>query len=175
MEKKKERVIQFLRKHWKIILVVILIITASNLWEEKRNMQFSLINYKSIPHINLTNTLAYYPHDNSFAGEIRGFVKLKNENDQPKNMRQYFTIETTNNKDVLVLDEIVALNALPPQSIGKTKLVKKSESGETMVLEDENGLQFFYNKNSKEISLEDAKLITSDSNYRDFMLQFINK
>lgn len=175
MEKKKEKIIQFLRKHRKIILIVILIITASNLWEENRNMKFSLINYRSIPHINLTNTLVYYSHDNSFTGEIRGFVKLKNENDQPKNMRQYFTIETTSNKDVLVLDEIVALDNLPPQSIGKTKLVKKSELGETMTLEDENGLPFFYNKNSKEMSMEDAKLITSNSNYRDFMLQFINK
>ncbi|HHD81538.1 MAG TPA: hypothetical protein ENK99_08170 [Campylobacterales bacterium] len=104
---------------------------------------------------------------------VKGFVKLNNEEDQPKNMRQYFTIETTNNKDVLVLDEIVALNDLPAQSIGKTKSVKKGVSGDTTTLEDQNGLQLFYNKNSKGVTLDDAKLITSDSDYEDFTRKFL--
>ena len=173
MENKKEKIIQLLKKHWKIILIVILVITASNLWEENRNIKFSLINSKSVAHINLTNTLTYYSYNNSFTGEMRGFVKLNNESDQSKNMWQYFTIETTNNKDILVLDEIVALDALPPQSIGKTKLAKKGESGDIITLEDENGLQLFYNKNSKEISLGEAKLITSDTEYKNFMRQLL--
>jgi len=173
MEKKKEQVIQFLKKHWKIILIVVLVITASNLWEENRNLKFASINYKSIPNINLTNTLTYYPDSSSFTGEMRGFVKLSNENDQPKDTRQYYTIDTTTNKDILVLDEIVALNNLPPQSIGKTKLIKKGESGDIITLEDQNGLQLFYNKNSKEVFMDDAKLITNDSDYENFMRGFL--
>ncbi len=174
MAKIKERVVQFLKKHWKIILIVILAITTLNLFEEKQNLKFSLINYKAIPHINLTNTLVYYPSDGSFTGELRGFVKLNNENDQPRDARQYYAIETTNNKDVLILDEIVALNSLPPQSIGKTKLEKKGESGDIIILEDENGLRLFYNKNSKEVLLDDAKLVTSNSDYEGFIRGFLN-
>lgn len=173
MEKKKEQVIQFLKRHWKTILIVVLLITVSNLWEENRNLKFASINYKSVPNINLINTLTYYPDTSSFTGEMRGFVKLSNEEDQPKDARQYYTIDTTTNKDVLVLDEIVALNNLPPQSIGKTKLVKKGEYGDIITLEDQNGLQLFYNKNSKEVVLEDARLITNASDYEDFMRSFL--
>lgn len=169
-----------LKKNYTLIIIIILLIIIGILLSEKQNLKFSLINYQAIPHIELINTLSYYPIDNSFSGEARGFVVFNNKKNQPRDLRQYFTIEPTIQKDensnqVFILDEIIVLNSLPPKSIGKMVLAKKDETDKKIILEDKNGVQFIVDKNSKEISMEDAKLITSDSDYRDFMQQFIIK
>ena len=67
---------------------------------------------------------------------------------------------------------MIALDPLPVQSIGKTELVKKGESGDVLILEDENGLQIFFNRISKKISLEDSRLITNNSDFKEFMSKF---
>jgi hypothetical protein len=170
----KQKIILYLKKNWKIISILIIGLIAINFFFNKKSIDESEL----APHIELTNTLLYNSQIHSFTGDFKGFVKLNNEEDQPKNARQYFTIDPTSKKDqnsnqVLILDEIIALNTLPAQSIGKTMLFQKSETANEVVLEDENGLQLFYNKNSGEISLEDARLLTNDSDYRTFTINLL--
>lgn len=174
----KEKIASFIKRRYAWIIIIIMLITIVNLFFQKQDLKFSLINYQAIPNIKLTNTLAYSPSDNSFVGDATGFVKLEEENSQPKDLRQYYTIQPTNQKDknsnqILILDEIVVLPSLSPESIGKTKLIKSGETGNKIILEDENGLRFFFDRDSREILMEDARLITNDSDFRDFMKKFL--
>lgn len=176
----KEKIASFIKRRYVWIIIIIMLITIVNLFFQKQDLRFSLINYQAIPNIKLTNTLGYSSSSNSFLGDATGFVKLEEENSQPKDLRQYYVIQPTNQRDkssnqVLILDEIVVLPSLSPESIGKTKLIKSGENGNKIILEDENGLRFFFDRDSKEISMEEAKLITSDSEYRDFMRNFLRK
>lgn len=176
----KEKITSFIKKRYVWIVVATMLIIMGNLFLEKQDLKFSLINYQAIPHIKLTNTLAYSSSGNSFVGDATGFVKLKEENSQPKDLRQYYTIQATSQRDkdsnqILILDEIVVLPSLSPESIGKTKLTKSGETGNKIILEDENGLKMFFDKDSREISMGDARLITNDSDYRDFMRNFLKK
>jgi len=55
-----------------------------------------------------------------------------------------------------------------------------NETSRTITLEDENGNQFFIDKNTKEISMKDVTgdstvLITSDSDYKEFMKEWLLK
>lgn len=154
----------------------------SSLFIEKQNLKFALINYRAVPDVKLTNTLSYSSYDNSFSGSATGFVKFEEGEKQPKNLdlRQYYSIQPTNQRDaggnqVLTLDEIIVMSQLPPESIGKSKMTKKNEIGSVIVLEDENGVRFYFNKDSKEISMknEDSSLVTNDLEYRDFVRKFL--
>lgn len=176
----KEKIVSFIKRRYVWIIITIMLITTVNLFFQKQDLRFSLINYQAIPSIKLTNTLGYSSSSNSFLGDATGFVKLEEKNSQPKDLRQYYVIQPTSQRDknsnqVLILDEIVVLPSLSPESIGKTKLIKSGENGNKIILEDENGLRFFFNRDSREISMEDARLITSDSEYRDFMRNFLRK
>lgn len=176
----KENFLLLLKKNYALIIIIILLVIIGILFSEKQSLKFSLINYQTIPHIELVNTLFYSPVDNSFSGEVKGFVVLNDGADQLKDLRQYFIIEPINQKDenlnqVFLLDEVIALNSLPPKSIGKTVLMKKDETDKIITLKDKNGIQFTIDKNSKEVLMEDAKLITSDLDYRDFMRKFLIK
>lgn len=172
-----------LRKNPALFIIIILLTTSVVLFIEKQELKYSLIDFQSIPHIDLTNTLDF--GSSSFTGEIRGFVVFENKEDQPKDLRQYYIIEPINQRDeksnqVFLLDDVIVLSPLPPTSIGKTLLLEKNESGEEITLVDEDGNQFFINKASKEVSMIDAtgdmtRLITSNSDYKDFMWQYLKK
>jgi hypothetical protein len=173
----------FFKKNWSIIIIVVLLIVISILFFQKQDLKFSLIEYKSIPRIGLTNTLSYSSSDNSFHGFAKGFVAFNNIKGQPHDLTQYYIIEPLNKLDensnqVFSLDEIIAFYNLAPASIGTSELREKDNSFSTLTLEDANGNQFFINKNTGEISTKDTTgdetaLITSDSAYTTFMRKFL--
>jgi len=179
----KGKVISFIRSNLSKLIIVALVVTIGFLLMANKNLEFSLIDYQAIPHIDLNNTLSYSGASNSFEGEARGFIVFANKKDQPKNMRQYYIIESTKNRDeqnnqIFFLEDFLVLPSLPPTSLGKTVLLEKSRSGEAVALEDENGNQFYLDTNSKEISMKDAtgditRLITSNSEYKEFMWKFL--
>ena len=164
-----------------IIIIVILMMVIKTIFTIKQELKFSLIRYKSIPHIELTNTLS--KHSDLFFGSIKGFVVFKNKNDQPKNLRQYYIIKPTLEIDekgnqFFTLQEIIVMDSLSPRNISETRLIEKEESLKTLLLEDKNGNQFFIDKTSTEVLMKNVtrdtvKLITSDLEYRNFIRDFL--
>jgi len=175
----------FIKNKWPIIIIVILLAIIFVLFSQNQALKYSLIEYQSTPRIELHNTLDYSSSNNWFDGEIRGFVAFNNTDDQPHNLTQYYIIEPLkkldeNSNQLFSVEEIMALNNLPPSSIGKWDAGIKNNSSTTITLEDYAGNQFFIDKLTKEILMTDkqgdkTRLITSNTDYRNFMWKFLAK
>jgi len=168
-----------------IITIIVLLIVVGVLFIDKQNLKWDLILYRCVPHIGLTNTLNDSLDGDLLYGQVRGFVLFDKEDDQPKNASQYYIIEPLQKLDnnfnqIFSVEEIIVLDSLPPTSIGIWELRQKSESNRIITLKDEEGNQFFIDKTSKEITMKDltgdsVRLITSDSEYHDFMWNLLKK
>jgi hypothetical protein len=167
-----------------LLIIIILLITIIVLFAQKQNYKFTLLyQYQAIPDITLTNTLN--ETQNGFIGEVRGFVKFDNSIDQPKNLKQYYIIKPSNKFDEnssqhFSLEEIVVIPYLPPQIVDVTKLIEVNKTNQIVILEDENGNQFFINRITKQITTRDtagnnAILIMNNSGFGDFMKEFLKK
>ena len=136
--------------------------------------------YQSIPDIELTNTLQ--EKQGKISGEVRGFVKFDNLEYQPKDLRQYYIIKPLgieeNEKQAFSLEEIIKMDHLSPRNMGVSVLHEVNISRNNILLEDENGNQFFIDRSSGEISIRDVTgdnttLITDDFDYRDFIKEWL--
>ncbi len=166
-----------------VVIIVALLIVIANLFEDVRSLRWSLTDYRSIPRIELTNTLTYSSEHSSFYGLAKGFVKFDNIEDQPKDLTQYYIIQPLNEFDensnqIFNVNDIVAMNNLAPRSLGIEKFTKIVDTSSGVVLEDKYGNRILISKISKEISMKDASgdkttLITDESEYRDFMKDFL--
>ena len=142
-----------------------------------------LYQYQVVPDIELKNTL-YESRDNIF-GEVSGFVRFDNPEDQPRNLRQYYVIKPLNKFDenslqYFSINEIVKMQYLSPKSLGISELVEINENTRIITLSDENKNQFFIDKITKEVSMKDAGgnsviLITRDSDYKNFIKEWLLK
>lgn len=166
-----------------VIIIIAVVLIIANLSGENSNSKNSLIEYKSVPRIELKNTLSYNYEDNLFYGLASGFIKFDNVEDQPKDFTQYYIIKALNELDensnqIFLVDDIVAMDNLPPQSIGVEEYSKIIDTSSGVVLEDKYGNRIFISKISGEISTKDAggdktTLITTESGYRSFMKGFL--
>lgn len=169
-----------------LLIIIILLITVGVLYGENMDLKYSrLYEVDTVPDISLTDSLFYYSGSNYNNGSIRGFVVFDNKNDQPRELRQYYIIEPSDKLDenlnrIFSLEEIIKMNYLPPQSMGKVELrqIDWSYKGPTLI--DDAGNKFFINNNSDEVTMEDVtgdetRLIMSDLEYKDFMIEFLNK
>ncbi|MDD2680753.1 MAG: hypothetical protein PHE20_01465 [Patescibacteria group bacterium] len=164
------------------LFVIILLILVIVLFLQKQGYKYELIyKYRTIPDIDLSNTLQEFQDSN--IGEIRGFVKFDNVSNQPKNLKQYYIIKPLNKFDENLLqyysvEEIIKMDYLPPASIGFSEIKEVSKTYNIVTLEDENGNQFFINRNTKEVSMRDSSgdntiLITDEWDYSDFMTEWL--
>jgi len=166
-----------LKRKFSISIIIILLVVVGILFGQKQDYKYTLLyQYQTIPDIELKNTL--YETQNGIFGEVRGFVRFDNQEDQPKDIRQYYVITPLNKFDenllqYFSLEEIIKMQYLSPRSLGTSEIVEVNENGKTITLEDENGNQFFIDKNTKEVSTRDVTgdnttLITDDSSYKNF-------
>jgi hypothetical protein len=173
-----------LKRKFSISIIIILLVAVGVLFGQKQDYKFTLLyQYQTIPDIELINTL--YESQGSIFGEVSGFVKFDNIEDQPRNLRQYYIIKPLNKFDenlsqYFSLEEIIKMQYLSPKSLGMSELAEVNETTRTITLEDENGNQFFIDKTTKEVSMRDTTgdmttLITSDSDYKDFIKEWLLK
>ncbi len=175
---------KILQRKISITIIIILLFIITILFNQSQNYKYTLLyQYQSIPHIELKNTL--YEEQGSMFGEIRGFVKFDNFQDQPNGLKQYYIIKPLNkfDKDLsqyFSLEEIVAMQYLPPQTLGISEIIETNENLRSITLEDKNGNQFFIDKVSKEVSVRDVTgdrttLVTSQIDYGEFIKQSLKK
>ncbi|MFA5413054.1 MAG: hypothetical protein WC348_00740 [Patescibacteria group bacterium] len=171
-----------LNKKILISVIVILLIATGVLFFQKQNYKYTLLyQCQAIPDIELKNTLQ--ESQGGVIGEIRGFVKFDNLEDQPKDLRQYYIIKPLNkfDKDLsqyFSLEEVIKMQYLPPKSMGISELVEVNETDRIITLEDENGNQFFIDRLTEEVSMRDTTgdsptLITSDRDYEKFIREWL--
>jgi len=170
-----------LRRKFSILIIIVLLTTVGVLFGQKQDYKFTLLyQYQAIPDIELINTLT--TTQGGLSGEVRGFVKFDNIEDQPRNLRQYYIIKPLNKFDesrqYFSLEEIIKMQYLAPRSLGFSELVEVSETSNTITLEDEGGNKFFIDKSTKAVSMKDATgdsttLITSDNTYGDFIKEWL--
>lgn len=171
------------------IVSVILLGTTLYFYSESSSKDFKLYQQSITPDIKLTNLQYEFenkaiPISEQFNISVVGFVVFDNIEDQPKNLRQYYVIETDYDysdgvKRTFSVESFVKLPAIAPSSIGKEEMTIEREDSGTLVLEDESGNKFTINKISKEITIQDVNkdrtsLITNLSDYGDFMREFSN-
>ena len=175
---------RILKRKFLILTIIVLLVVVVILFGQKQDYKYTLFyQYQAIPDIELKNTL--YLGQGSLSGEVSGFVKFDSIEDQPKSARQYYVIKSSeyfdeNQSQYFSLEEIIKMNYLSPKSLGTSLLHEVNETSRTITLEDENGNQFFIDKNTKEISMKDVTgdstvLITSDSDYKEFMEEWLLK
>ena len=61
-----------------VIIIIAVVLIIANLSGENNNSKNSLIEYKSVPRIELNNTLSYNYEDSLFYGLASGFIKFDN-------------------------------------------------------------------------------------------------
>lgn len=165
-------------------IIIILLILVVVLFAQKQNYKFILLyQYQTIPDIELKNTLQ--ESQGGLFGEVSGFVKFSNVQNQPKDLRQYYIIRPLNKfeqnlSQYFSIEEIIKMHYLPPKSMGISELIQKNKTNSIVTLEDGNGNQYFIDRATKEVSMRDSTgdntiLITKDSDYRDFMKSWLLK
>ncbi len=149
----------------------------------------------AVPDIDLTSEMEFRRDDSNglFAtnagmsdiafGKTSGLVVFPNIAQQPKDARQYYTIEATNDRDangaqLFTLLETLKLNALPPKSFDKEVLRIISNTEQFVTLESEQGHTFRINKITGDVAITDAgcdavSLITSQADYKTFVLRLL--
>lgn len=183
----------------KIVIAVIAVLVISNIyflsgWQSAKSDR--LYYDYAIPHIELVSAMAFYGVDvlngqiitsqNSgdiAVGKIAGFIVFPNPTDQPKDARQYYTIEATdtydeNRKQVFMLLETLKLNAIPPRAYDKELLSVTANNEQFVTLENEDHQSFRINKRTHEVVITDAdggttSLITNQSDFRDFIVKLL--
>lgn len=171
-----------LKRKFSIPIIIVLLVIVGVLFGQKQDYKYTLLyQYQTIPDIELKNTLN--ETQSGLSGEVRGFVKFDNLEDQPKDLRQYYIIKPLNKfgKDLsqyFSLEEVIKMQYLPPKSMGISELVEVNETDRIITLEDENGNQFFIDRLTKEVSMRDTTgdnttLITSDRDYEKFTREWL--
>jgi len=167
-----------IRRKFSIIIIIVLLIMSCFLFVENQNYKFILLyQYKIIPDIELINTLS--ESQSGLTGEVRGFVKFDDITNQPNDVRQYYIIKSQNKfneqlQQYFSLEELIKLKNISLRSLGTSELIEVNQTDKTVILEDENGNQFFIDKFTKEVSMRDStgdniSLVTSDNAYGDFI------
>lgn len=171
-------------KEHKITTLIIggLILLVSGQQLEIKNLEWELIYEKSVPDVELINYLSF-DSKNIAAGSVTGFVVFDDKEKQPRDLRQYVTITASENfdisgKQIFYLTDIVKMNVLAPRYFEPVALTFKNMADEVITLADNSNNFYQINLNTKEVSMFDAtkdvtKLITNQSDFRDFMVQFL--
>jgi len=165
-----------------LLFIIILISGLFYFFSESQSYKYKILyQYQTVPFIELKNNLYNYG-PGIFGGEVVGFVKFDDLENQPKDMQQYYIIKPLDKFDseynqYYSLDVILKLNSLAPSSLGISEMVSLNETKEFVTLEDEGGNLLFINKITEEISMKDVTgetslLITDSLDYKDFILEF---
>lgn len=185
---------RFFKKNISIILLLCLIVYLGlSLYYTKQNYEYYRIQQKSIPDIDLSN-LQYevsselLSANDDYIVSASGFVAFYDFEQQPKDLRQYYIIDTdVFNTDLITgervykrkfsVEEIIKMTYLPPRSLGVDEIFINNESDDELILEDTSGNLFIIDKRTERIVIHDVtgdrtKLITDNNEFADFMKFF---
>lgn len=171
------------QKNWIKISLFFLLVILVGLYLRNISLKYDLIYSRAIPHIELSNVQFKSDSDNYDHIYISGFVAFEDIDDQPRELRQYYIIESllrrdSNSKQIFSLREIISLSSIPPREFDAVQLIETESSASHLILEDEVGNVFIINKFTKEVTMHDVTgdltyLITSQSEYRDFIVDLL--
>lgn len=164
-----------------LISCFILVILVGILYLENSNLKWQLVYEKSIPDVELINYIAF-DSKNVASGSATGFVAFDDKEKQSRGLRQYIQITASddfeNGAQIFYLTDIIKMDALAPRYFDPVALTIKNIAGGVVTLADSVNNLYFIDKVTSEVSMFDgtkdaAKLITSDSEYGDFMREFL--
>lgn len=186
-----------MKKKIAIPIIVVLVISNLGFYLAWKGEQSNRLYYDyAVPHVELISAMGFYGIDSQYGqlvtsrnkgdiafGSITGFVVFSNFEDQPKDARQYYTIEATDSYDengnqIFTLLDTLKLNAIPPRAFEKEIMKVISNTDQFVTLESENGHSFRINKRTDEVAITDAggdavSLITNQSDYKDFIFRLL--
>lgn len=164
------------------ITIAILLVLVGILYFKNVDLKWQLIYEKSVPDVELINYLSFNSK-NIAAGSATGFVVFDDKEKQPRDFRQYVMITASKNldvdgKQVFYLTDIIKMSVLAPRYVDPVALTVKNMSGDIITLADTDNNLYQINTVTHEVSMFDstrdvAKLMTSDSDFRDFMVDFL--
>jgi hypothetical protein len=162
-----------------ILIIVILLIGNFYFFLQQQDSEYQLRFLKSIPRIELSNTLTF--DSNIAQGKVIGFVAFKNTEKQPKNLKQYIVIEAqgiqgTNDQQVFTAQDVYAFNNLAPRYTDPYILKEVDNSINQLTLKDDAGNIFLIDKPTSKISWLDPQgdqsdLITSLTEHQNFLIE----
>ncbi|WKZ24671.1 MAG: hypothetical protein QY321_03585 [Patescibacteria group bacterium] len=171
----------FIKKHIKIIIIVLLIMVSIILFLKIKNLEHQILNIKAIPSVELVNYLSIGDND-IISGSVVGFVKFNNTNDQPINLQQYIKITAldefdSNGNQIFLYQDIIKMDVLAPRYLEPIYLKTVDKGSNRITMSDDAGNLFFINKYNREVGMFDATsdntiLITDNSDFRRFIFNF---
>ena len=177
------------------LLVLLIIYLGINLLLTKQDYKYHMIQQKIIPDIDLSNIQYEFEHesvseDDDYIVNASGFVAFYDLNQQPKDVRQYYIIDTDFENNLIsgkyistrefTIKEVIKMPYLPPKVIGTEEMTIKNESSDKLALEDESGNIYIVNKRTKEITIGDVtedktRLIADNNEFENFMKNFLKR
>lgn len=99
-----------------VLLLIVIIIGGIYIFLTNRNVSYELAYQKSIPDIQLSNSLVL--NGGLVSGSVTGFVSFNNPEDQPKSFKQYVSINPLeefdeNNNQLFSVQDIIVMDNLP--------------------------------------------------------------
>lgn len=109
-------------------------------------------------------------------GEIHGFVVFIDSDSQPHSLRQYYTLNASsefdeNDNQIFYLTETLKMSHVSERKMKPKPFYVIRNDNREILLESEGGARIGLDKLTKSVVLDDgeAYLITSDSEFKDFM------
>lgn len=172
-----------LKQHWlSIVLITFFTLISGYLYSQNVGLRDSLLRLKATPRIDLY-ALTEFNKTGYHAIKISGFVAFKNRNNQPKDLGQYYMIESllgrdNKGKQLFQLRKIIAFYNLAPKELDPILLKIKVETTINLILEDTQGNTFTIDKLNQKVTMNDITgdntyLITSQSEFQDFILDLL--
>lgn len=164
-----------------IICCTVLLVGTGALYLQNLNLKWQLIEEKAVPDVELINYLTFNSN-NIASGSVTGFVAFDDIEKQPKGMRQYIQIAASNDfsggQQIFYLVDIIKMDVLAPRYFDPIELTVSNMEGDIVTLTDGNNNSYLINKSTKEVGMFDstrdvATLITSQPDFRDFMVAFL--
>lgn len=171
------------QNRFKIFLILIAVLIILFQYLQNLGLKYDIAYFKAVPSIDLYNSAEFRKDSSSYDKiYISGFVAFEDINEQPRDLRQYYIIESllqrdNNLKQVFRLREVISFYNIPPKEFDPVLLTEENNSSTKLTLKDEIGSLFIIDKLTGEVIMRDITgdktyLITDDSEYRDFMLNF---
>jgi len=162
-------------------IIMILLVVVVSLYFQTLDLKYNrLYQIETVPDIDLINTLNYPQKDGIFTGYASGFVVFNDINEQPKELKQYYTIRALTQFDdsfnqIFSLEESIKMGYIPLRILDRVELREVRDTNSSLILEDRNGTRFTVNKRTSVITMEDGdvELITNNLDYKNFIIKFL--
>lgn len=159
----------------------VLILVIGFMYLKTQDLRWQLIYEKSVPDVEIINYLSFNSN-NVASGSVTGFVLFDDEEKQPRDLRQYVRIDASNDfengKQIFYLTDIIKMKVLAPRYFDPVVLRVQNVANGVVTLADNDNNLYFIDKATNEVTMFDGtkdatRLVTSDSEFRDLMREFL--